>query len=236
MSNITTAALTTRILRLVVALLLAGGVILVAGHWELLDPRVVRERVAEAGALAPVVFILLFAASAVLFIPATFMVLAGGALFGPWLGLLCNITGGTIGAVLAFLISRYLARDLVQQWAGRRLRLMMQGVREQGWKFVVAIRLAGVPYFVLNYMLGLTPLGVVQYTLASFIAMLPATAAVTYAGHVGFQAVSTGEGVLGKIILAISLVGLAALIPLLVSILRRKNRDTSPGEPPDESP
>lgn len=236
MSNITTAALTTRILRLVVALLLAGGVMLVASHWELLDPRVVRERVAEAGALAPVVFILLFAASAVLFIPATFMVLAGGALFGPWLGLLCNITGGTIGAVLAFLISRYLARDLVQQWAGRRLRLMMQGVREQGWKFVVAIRLAGVPYFVLNYMLGLTPLGVVQYTLASFISMLPATAAVTYAGHVGFQAVSTGEGVLGKIILAISLVGLAALIPLLVSILRRKNRGTNPGEPPDESP
>jgi uncharacterized membrane protein YdjX (TVP38/TMEM64 family) len=229
MSTITARILMSRLLRISVAMLLAAGVMLVATHWEMLDPRVVRVWVAEAGVLAPLLFMMLFAASAMLFIPSTIMVLAGGALFGPWLGLFYNMTGATIGAVFAFLISRYLVRDMAQRWAGHRLRLMMQGVRDGGWKFVVAIRLAGVPYFVLNYLLGLTSLGIGQYTFASFIAMLPATAAMTYAGHTGFQVIGAGEGVLGKVILTISLIGMVALIPLVAGILRKTRRGGIPG-------
>jgi uncharacterized membrane protein YdjX (TVP38/TMEM64 family) len=227
MSTSTRAVLVSRFLRLALLVMLLSGVALVLGHLELLHPSVVQSRVAGAGALAPVLFIALFIISAVLFVPGTVMVLAGGALFGFWLGTLYSITGATLGAVVAFLISRYLARGWAERRAGGRLRLMMTGVRKEGWRFVLAIRLAGVPYFVLNYMLGLTPVGLVPYTVASFFGMLPALAAMTYAGHIGFQAVSGGEGVIGKLILAIAAVGLVVLIPVVVSLFRGRR----PGAP-----
>lgn len=213
-----------RLLRIFLLIALVGALIVLAGHWDLVHPDTIRGWVRDAGVLGPVVFMLLFAVSAVLFVPGTVMTLAGGALFGPWLGTFYNISGATLGALISFLIARYLARDWAQRRAGRRLRLMMLGVEEEGWKFVLAMRLAGFPYFVLNYMLGLTPVRVIAYTVASFFGMLPALAAGTYAGHVGFQAMGGEEGVLGKIVIAIALVGLAALIPIVVRIVRRKRR------------
>ena len=227
MSTSVRAALISRFLRLALLVLVVTGVALVLGHLELLHPSAVQSWVARAGAWAPLLHIILFTISAVLFIPGTVMVLAGGALFGFWLGTLYSITGATLGAVVAFLISRYLARDWAERRAGSRLRLMMAGVREEGWRFVLGIRLAGVPYFLLNYMLGLTPVGLMPYTAASAVGMLPSLAAMTYAGHLGFQAVGGGEGMIGKLVLAIAAAGLVVLIPVLVRILRKRRSGAS---------
>ena len=217
-----------RFLRLALLVVLVAGVTAVAANLELVHPRAIQERVAEAGALAPVVFVLVFTAGAVLFIPGSVLVLAGGALFGPWLGLACNLAGSTSGAVAAFLVSRYLARDIAERRAGGRLKLIMAGVREEGWRFVLAVRLAGVPFFLLNYMLGLTPIGLGPYAAASAAGMLPAIAAMTYAGHIGFEAVTGGEGVIGKLVLAIALMGVVVLIPVLVRIFRKRRGADDP--------
>ncbi len=220
----------SKITRPVIFLLLLAGIVMVIKNWELIHPVAVQQWIEGVGPLAPLLFMLLFALSAVLFIPATVMVLAGGALFGPWMGAFYNITGATLGAILAFLISRYLARDWAEHRAGSKLRVIMLGVKEEGWKFVLLIRLAGFPYFILNYILGLTPLRLGPYAIASYLGLAPSTAAVTYAGHVGFEAVSGGEDITGKIVTAIALIGAVALIPVVIRIV--KKRKTRPPEPP----
>lgn len=216
----------SRFLRLLLILLLLAGLVALATRWDLVHPAVVKAQVEAAGALAPLVFVALFVVAAVLFVPATVMLLAGGALFGPWLGSLYNMAGSTLGAAAAFLIARYLARDWAERRAGNRLRQFMDGVREEGWKFVAAARLAGLPYFLLNYALGLTSIGLVHYSVASLLGLLPSLVAITYAGHVGFEAVGGGEGTIGKMVAAIALVGVAALVPVLVRIYKRRRVDS----------
>ncbi|GJL82794.1 MAG: hypothetical protein DHS20C01_24280 [marine bacterium B5-7] len=220
--NIRTILL-SRWMRLLVILLLVGLVAIFIRQFDLANPDSVKAIIERVGMLAPILFIILFAVAAVAFIPATVMVLVGGALFGPWFGTLYNLFGATLGAVLAFLISRYLAQGFASRRSGKYLDLVLRGVREEGWRFVLAIRLVGVPYFLLNYLLGLAPIGVVPYLLATFFGMLPSMAVVTYAGHLGVEVISGTDGLFVKLLLLFVLIGALALIPIGVRMYRRRN-------------
>ena len=101
--------------------------------------------VENAGTAGPVIFIVIYAAATVLFLPGAVITLAGGALFGPVWGTLWNLSGATLGALLAFLIARHLGADWVAQRAGPRLRNLNEGVSAEGWRFVAFVRL--VPLF-----------------------------------------------------------------------------------------
>ena len=195
---------------------------MVLSNWQALNPRSVQQWVISTGVYAPLVFVLLFTLAAVFFVPASVMVLAGGALFGPVMGSVYSLTGAAGGALAAFVISRYVAREWAVRQAGDRLRFMMDGVEREGWKFVFLVRVAGVPYFVLNYALGLTGIGVLPYITASILGFAPALVAMSYLGYAGFEVVSGGEGMLGKVITAIALMAMAALIPVVLRIVRRK--------------
>jgi len=92
-----------RMLKILLIVLILAGVFLAIKNWEFLDPRIIQEYVKSAGSLAPLLFIIMFSIAAVFFIPATVMILTGGALFGPVLGSVYNISGATLGAVFAFL-------------------------------------------------------------------------------------------------------------------------------------
>jgi uncharacterized membrane protein YdjX (TVP38/TMEM64 family) len=103
------------------ALLALGGAIAVALLYrEQLDPAAVQAWVAAAGMAGPALFILAYALATVFFLPGSVLTLAGGALFGPWWGTLFNLTGATLGAALAFLVSRYVAADWVRRRVGER--------------------------------------------------------------------------------------------------------------------
>ena len=102
----------------------------------------------DAGPVAPLLFILIYALATVLFLPGSVLTLAGGALFGPVLGTLYNLTGATLGATLAFLIARYLAADWVADKTGGRVKQLINGVEAEGWRFVAFVRL--VPLFPFN--------------------------------------------------------------------------------------
>ena len=73
--------------------------------------------------------------------PGSVLTLAGGSLFGPVLGTFVNLTGATLGATLAFLLSRYLASDWVEQKTGGRLKQLKDGVEGEGWRCGSAGRL-----------------------------------------------------------------------------------------------
>ena len=161
----------------------------------------------------------------VLFLPGSILTLAGGALFGPVLGTVYNLTGATAGATAAFLIARYLASDWVSRRASGRIKQVIGGVEQEGWRFVAFVRLIPLfPFNLLNYVLGLTRISLAQYVVASFVFMFPGALAYTYLGYAGREAIAGGEDLIQKGLLALALLGIVAFLPSLVKRLRAARR------------
>lgn len=179
--------------------------------------------VESAGSAAPLVFIALYAAATVLFLPGSVITLAAGVLFGPVWGTLWSLTGATLGAALAFLIARYLGGDWVARRAGPRLSRLNEGVAAEGWRFIAFVRLVPLfPFNLLNYALGLTRIAFLPYVLASALFMLPGALAFTWLGYAGREALSGGEGTVRAILIALALVTSMAFLPRWIRKLRAK--------------
>lgn len=203
-------------------LILIVGIALAVVYRDRFDAAALEAWVQGSGAAAPLVFMVVYALGTVLFLPGSVLTLAGGALFGPVLGTVYNLTGATIGATLAFLVARYLAGDWVERRAGGRLRQLKQGVESEGWRFVAFVRLVPLfPFNLLNYALGLTRIRLSHYIIASYICMLPGAVAYTYLGYAGREAVAGGEGLIQKVLLAVALLAAVAFLPRLIGRLRR---------------
>jgi uncharacterized membrane protein YdjX (TVP38/TMEM64 family)/rhodanese-related sulfurtransferase len=211
-----------RLMRIVLFLGLLAAVTLAINYRDQFDAAVLEAWVRDAGPVAPLLFMLIYALAAVLFLPGSVLTLAGGALFGPVLGTLYNLTGATLGATLAFLVARYLASDWVAEKTGGRVKQLINGVEGEGWRFVAFVRLVPLfPFNLLNYALGLTRLRLVPYVIATYIFMLPGAIAFTYLGYAGREAVAGGEGMIQKGLLALALLAVVAFLPRLIGNLRR---------------
>ncbi|HFD81498.1 MAG TPA: sulfurtransferase [Gammaproteobacteria bacterium] len=211
-----------RLMRIVLLAGLVVAITLAVLYRDRFDAAVLEAWVRNAGALAPLLFVLVYALAAVLFLPGSVLTLVGGALFGPVWGTVYNLIGATLGATLAFLIARYLASDWVAERAGGRLRQLIKGVEGEGWRFVAFVRLVPLfPFNLLNYALGLTRLRLVPYVVASLVFMVPGAIAYTYLGYAGKEAIAGGEGLIHKGLLALALLAVVAFLPRLVGTLRR---------------
>jgi uncharacterized membrane protein YdjX (TVP38/TMEM64 family)/Fe-S oxidoreductase len=148
----------------------------ITGAVKLLDPETLRVLVQGHEVLGPILFILLYAVTPVLFLPGLPMALAAGILFGPVWGVVYAIIGATLGASSSFLVARYLARDWVEaKLTGEIWKNLDQKVGEQGWKIVAITRLVPLfPFNLLNYAYGITRVSFLHYVVASFFCMLPA--------------------------------------------------------------
>tara|TARA_R110002110_G_scaffold65206_4_gene180005 strand:- start:89629 stop:90294 length:666 start_codon:yes stop_codon:yes gene_type:complete len=172
------------------------------------------ETVEQAGILAPVLFVIMYATATVFFLPGSVLTLTGGFLFGPVLGTIYNIIGAVLGATLAFWIARFLASDWVAKKTGKRLQWLLQGIATSGWRFVAVVRLIpAIPFNLLNYALGLTKIRTLPYMVASAVFMLPGCFAYTYLGHLGEAVLAQKEGIVIKILWGIALLVLVSLIP-----------------------
>ncbi len=212
----------SRMMRVAVSLLLVFAVTLAILYRERFDVAALETWVRDAGAVAPLLFILVYALAAVLFLPGSVLTLAGGALFGPVLGTLYNLAGASLGATLAFLIARYLASGWVAERAGGRVKQLINGVEAEGWRFVAFVRLVPLfPFNLLNYALGLTRLRLLPYVVATALFMLPGAVAYTYLGYAGREAVAGGEGMIRKGMMALALLAVVAFLPRLIGALRR---------------
>jgi uncharacterized membrane protein YdjX (TVP38/TMEM64 family)/rhodanese-related sulfurtransferase len=187
------------------------------------DAAALQAWVEGAGVAGPLLFMALYALATVLFLPGSVITLAGGALFGPVWGTLWNLTGATIGASLAFLISRYLGADWVERRAGPRIKRLDDGVTAEGWRFVAFVRLVPLfPFNLLNYALGLTRIPFAAYVLATWIFMLPGAIAYTWLGYAGREALAGGEGMIRNISIALALLAAVIFLPHFVRKLREK--------------
>jgi uncharacterized membrane protein YdjX (TVP38/TMEM64 family) len=122
----------------------------------------------------------------VAFVPGSLLTLAAGAVFGVGLGTVYALTGATLGASGAFLISRHVARAAFQRrMAGiPQFDTIDRAVAREGWRVVFLLRLSPLfPFTLLNYALGLTRVRTVHFLIAS-LGMLPGTLLYTYSGKV----------------------------------------------------
>lgn len=134
--------------------------------------------------LAGLLYFALYVGVTALSVPgAAIMTLAGGALFGFWYALFLVSFASSIGATLAFLVSRLLLRDWVQEKFGRQLRAFNAGFEKDGAFYLFSLRLVPIfPFFVINLLMGLLPIKAWRYYWVSQLGMLPATAAYVNAG------------------------------------------------------
>ncbi len=114
---------------------------------------------------------------------AAIMTLAYGWMFGFWPALILVSFSSTAGATVAFLTSRYLLRDVIQQRFGPQLAGFNSAFERDGAFYLFTLRLIpAVPFFVINAGMGLTPISVRTYWWVSQLGMLPATILYVYAG------------------------------------------------------
>lgn len=211
-----------KLLRLIVFVLFLAGITLSIIYREHVDSQVLEQWVQDAGFAGPIVFMMIYAIGTVFFLPGSILTVAGGAIFGPVLGTLYNLTGATIGATLAFLVARYLASDWVEQKVGGRLRQLKEGVEEEGWRFVAFVRLVPLfPFNLLNYAVGLTRIKLWHFVVTSYICMLPGAIAYSYLGYAGREAIAGGEGLIRNGLIALALLASVAFLPRLIKDLRR---------------
>jgi uncharacterized membrane protein YdjX (TVP38/TMEM64 family) len=180
------------------------------------------------GVWGPAVFIIGYATAAVAFVPGSILTLAAGAIFGIVRGVLYAFTAAVIGSSVAFLISRYVARSVIEKRlsGNARFAAIDRAVGAEGRKIVFLLRLSPVfPFSLLNYGLGLTQVRLADYLIAA-IGMLPGTLLYVYYGKLAgdVAALAGGAGVeKGAGYYAVLAIGLIATV-LVVAVVTRTAR------------
>lgn len=160
------------------------------------------------------VFFVIYVAVTALSLPgAAILTLAAGALFGLGWGLVLVSFASSIGATLAFLVSRFILRDTVQQRFGGRLKTINAGVEREGAFYLFALRLVPLfPFFLINLLMGLTPLKTRTFYWVSQVGMLPGTAVYINAGT-QLASLESLSGIMSpSLLLSFALLGLFPLI------------------------
>ena len=156
---------------------------------------------------------------------AVIMTLAGGAIFGLWVGTVVVSFASSVGATLAFLVSRYVLRDSVQGRFGTRLAEINRGVEKDGAFYLFTLRLVPlVPFFMINLLMGLTRMRAGIFYLVSQVGMLAGTVVFVNAGT-QLAKLDSLRGVLSPALLgSFVLLGIFPLLArhLLAFIQRRK--------------
>lgn len=166
-----------------------------ASGWNLQEAvQTVLSQIQQLGAPGIAAFIGLYAVATVAFIPGSLLTLGAGIVYGVIQGSLYVLIGASLGAVLAFLVGRYFARDWVAQKiaANAKFKAIDQAVGQQGFKIVLLTRLSPVfPFNLLNYAFGITDVSLRDYAFAC-IGMLPGTVLYVYIGSLAGSLASLG--------------------------------------------
>lgn len=205
--------------------------------------RSVLQWIDQLGAIGAFIFIVVYSVATVAFVPGSLLTLGAGVVFGVIQGSIYVLMGATLGATLAFLVGRYLARG----WVARRIagnakfKAIDEAVGREGFKIVLLTRLSPVfPFNLLNYAFGITGVSLRDYILGC-VGMIPGTVLYVYLGSLAgnLARVGTTEPPTNPTIQwAIRILGLlaTAAVTLYVTHLARKALATSIAndKPPEE--
>jgi len=176
--------------------------------------------------LAVAVFILVYILQTTFSLPGgAILTLAGGFLFGSVMGTLIVNIGATAGATLAFLAARYLLRDWVESKFGARLGPIQEGFSQNAFSYLMTLRLIpAFPFFLVNLVSGLTRVKLGTYMLATSLGIIPGSFVFAFAGRQLGSINSLGEIASPPVLLAFTLLGLLALMPM--AYRKWTNRET----------
>jgi uncharacterized membrane protein YdjX (TVP38/TMEM64 family) len=169
-------------------------------------------------------FIAVYVLQTALSLPgAAILSLAAGAIFGTILGTVYAVIAATMGATLAFLITRYLLRDLVAARFGPRLEGINRELEERGFNYLLFLRLVPVfPFFLINLSAGLTRLPLRTFFFGTLLGIIPGGFVYVNAGA-GLASIDSLSGIASPRVLgSFALLGLFALIPAIYSRYRKK--------------
>jgi len=170
------------------------------------------------GVLGPLVFTAVYAGATVAALPGSALSILAGAIFGPVLGVIIVIFAATLGASLAFLVSRYFARSSIEKWleGNEKFRKLDDLTAKHGDIMVAITRLVPIfPFNLLNYGFGLTRVRFRTYVVWSFVCMLPGTILYVVGSAAVAEAVREGK-------VPWTLVVVVALILGIIAVLGRQ--------------
>jgi uncharacterized membrane protein YdjX (TVP38/TMEM64 family) len=218
--------------RIIIALCIAALIVLirVSGLYELLTFEMLRQYrdmllaiTAQHYIFAVGFFIIIYIAVVALSIPGAMVLsLAAGFLFG-FRGMLYVNIGATIGAILAFLVARYLIGDWLQKRYAEKLASFNKEIDENGYNYLLTLRFIPLfPFFLVNIFAGITQIPLVTYAWTTMVGIVPASFVYIYAGCQLGLIDKPGDILSWQILLAFMLLGLLALIPVLFKKLMKK--------------
>lgn len=215
------------IIKILIAVGIVAVVYLLLRHYGITDdirlenvPKI-KTWVTSFGRIAPLVYMGLYLVSTVFFLPGTPVTVLAGFIFGPLWGVFYASVASIISVSVAFLIARYVARDLVEGWVkdNAQFRKIDEQVEEQGWRILMFTRLVPIfPFNLQNYAYGLTSIRFSTFVVVSAIFMLPGTAVFVQFGG----AFVSSEGDIWKTLLYLGIAGVLMLVLSLIPKLLRK--------------
>ncbi|WP_257267279.1 TVP38/TMEM64 family protein [Endozoicomonas sp. ONNA2] len=150
--------------------------------------------IAGFGPVGYVVFALLYIFSCIFMLPGSALTIVAGIAFGPVAGGLLALCSATLGAVAAFIVARFLLRNLILQKFGTNpmFKKIDDGVAHNGVSFLILTRLVPVfPFSLQNYAYGLTGINLATYSIVSLVTMAPGAFIFAYmAGDIATNGVS----------------------------------------------
>ncbi len=196
-----------------------------ANHQALLDFSVSHRLLTVAG------FMLLYIVQTALSLPgAAILSLAAGALFGSIWGTLYANIAATLGATLAFLVARYLLRDLVLGRFGSRLEGLNRELESRGFNYLLFLRLVPLfPFFLINLAAGLTRLPLRTFFLATMLGIIPGGFVYVNAGASLATIDSLADVASLRVLSSFALLGLFALVPVLYARWKSRGNDVASG-------
>ena len=198
-----------------IAVAVIAALLFVDRSWDvasLLEPEAVHGLLETTGPLAPFVFMGVMAATIVVSpIPSLPLDIAAGAYFGPWLGTLYAALGALAGSMISFSIARLLGREFVERLLGGHISFCSEcSDRLLTW-IVLASRLVPVASFdLISYGAGLTKMTLRNFSVATFLGMLPLTFVYVYWGRL------LVSGTAPLLVGGALLVGLFLVLPRLI--------------------
>ncbi|MFA6149408.1 MAG: TVP38/TMEM64 family protein [bacterium] len=169
-------------------------------------------------------FVLLYILQTAFSLPgAAILSLAAGAVFGVLQGTVFVVTGATIGAVLAFLVSRTLLRDWVVKKFGGRMEGIDRGLRKDGLSYLLFLRLVpAFPFFLVNLACGVTGLPLRTYALGTLFGILPGSLVFVNAGASLAAVERVGQVAGPRVLGSFALLGLFALLPTIINAVKKR--------------
>lgn len=200
------------LLRVLLAVVVVGGLIAIAVLVPLPSVDRMRHWATAVGPLFPLAFFLAHAVVTIAPVPRTLFTVSAGVLFGPVTGVSVAVSATTVSAVLAFLLVRALGRDVVATRLNHPLiRAVDARLARRGWLAVGSLRLiAPVPFSVVNYSAGLSAVRLVPFALATLVGVIPGTVGIVLLGDalagngdpilLAVSAVCIGVGIVGLVL------------------------------------